>query len=194
STALSIARKLGIPINPANHPNCLIGAIIEAISGEDLKSLKKNKMAIIQAFQSNGSIVAMTGDVNDAPALKLPILAYLWVSQEAADIILVNDEFVTIFDAVKEDILMDGPPAQSLGVEPVDENGMSSSIFTCWAFFQAVFQTEALGLDDIFGLIVITSSIFWINEFRKYYHNQKQDDDWRWRSIFYRNYLNKISL
>ncbi|CAG8708871.1 3290_t:CDS:10, partial [Cetraspora pellucida] len=72
-TALSIARKLGIPVNPANHSNCLTGADIEAMSGEDLKSVigsitvfartaPKHKMAIIQAFQSNGSIVAMTGD------------------------------------------------------------------------------------------------------------------------------------
>ncbi|CAG8524883.1 107_t:CDS:2, partial [Dentiscutata heterogama] len=44
-------------------------------------------------------------------------------------------------------------------------------------FFQAVFQTEALGLDDIFGLIVITSSVFWIDEFRKHYHNRKQEEE-----------------
>ncbi|CAG8574636.1 20814_t:CDS:10, partial [Dentiscutata erythropus] len=288
-TALSIARKLGIPVNPSNHSNCLTGADIEAMSSEDLKSVigsitvfartaPKHKMAIIQAFQANGSIVAMTGDgVNDAPALKIADIGISMgksgsdVSREAADIILVNDEFVTILDAVKEDILMDGPPAQSLGVEPVDENVMrqpprkknapiltpalimrvltcaaiivagtlftyitemrdgvvtardTTMTFTCFVlfdmfnalscrsekksifklglfsnrmfnlavafsligqllviylpFFQAVFQTEALGLDDIFGLMVITSSVFWIDEFRKHYHNQKQEEE-----------------
>ncbi|CAG8741018.1 19708_t:CDS:10, partial [Gigaspora rosea] len=37
-TALSIARKLGIPVNPSNHSNCLTGADIEAMSSEDLRS------------------------------------------------------------------------------------------------------------------------------------------------------------
>ncbi|CAG8524862.1 106_t:CDS:10 [Dentiscutata heterogama] len=119
-TALSIARKLGIPVNPSNHSNCLTGADIEAMSSEDLRSVigsitvfartaPKHKMAIIQAFQANGSIVAMTGDgVNDAPALKIADIGISMgksgsdVSREAADIILVNDEFVTILDAVKE--------------------------------------------------------------------------------------------
>ncbi|RIB02362.1 E1-E2 ATPase-domain-containing protein [Gigaspora rosea] len=60
-TALSIARKLGIPINPSNHSNCLTGADIEAMSSEDLRSVigsitvfartaPKHKMAIIQAL------------------------------------------------------------------------------------------------------------------------------------------------
>ncbi|CAG8741833.1 8657_t:CDS:2, partial [Racocetra fulgida] len=223
------------------------------------RTAPKHKMAIIQAFQSNGSIVAMTGDgVNDAPALKIADIGISMgksgsdVSREAADIILVNDEFVTILDAVKEDILMDGPPAQSLGVEPVDESVMRQPprkknapiltpalimrVLTCSAiivagtlftyitemrdgivtardttmksifklgifsnpmfnlavafsllgqllviylpFFQAVFQTEPLGLDDIFGLLVITSSVFWIDEFRKHYHNQKPEEEY----------------
>ncbi|RIB16769.1 HAD-like domain-containing protein [Gigaspora rosea] len=113
-TALSIARKLGIPVNPSNHSNCLTGADIEALSSEDLRSVigsitvfartaPKHKMAIIQAFQANGSIVAMAGNsVNDAPALKIADIGISMgksrsdVSREAADIILVNDEFVTI--------------------------------------------------------------------------------------------------
>ncbi|RIB16775.1 HAD-like domain-containing protein [Gigaspora rosea] len=145
-TALSIARKLGIPVNPSNHSNCLTGADIEAMSSEDLRSVigsitvfartaPKHKMAIIQAFQANGSIVAMTVDgVNDAPALKIADIGISIsmgksgsdVSREADDIILVNDEFVTILDAVKE---------------------------------------------------VITSSVFWIDEFRKHYDNQKQEEE-----------------
>ncbi|CAG8710148.1 14846_t:CDS:2 [Cetraspora pellucida] len=158
--AHSIARKFGILVNPENYSNCLTGADIGAISGKYLKSVigsvtvfartaPKNKIAIIQAFQSNSSIVAITeDDVNDALALKITDIGISMgksrsdVSQDAADIILVNYEFVTILHAVKEDI------------------------------------KNSLELDDIYELIVITLLVFWIDEFRKHYHNQKQDDDW----------------
>ncbi|CAG8572940.1 15398_t:CDS:10 [Funneliformis caledonium] len=309
-TALSIAIKLGIPVNPTSKSSCLTGSDIEKMNEEQLKDVignisvfartaPKHKMAIVQALQSNGAIVAMTGDgVNDAPALKIADIGISMgksgtdVSREAADIILINDDFTTILDAVKEaltlitistisglqnplnamqilwiNILMDGPPAQSLGVEPVDEDVMrqpprkknapiltsalimrvltsaavivagtlfiyvkemrdgivtardTTMTFTCFVlfdmfnalscrsekksilelglfsntmfnfavlgsligqlcviyipFFQAIFQTEALTYSDMFSLILLTSSVFWIDSIRKYYQKQK---------------------
>lgn len=44
-------------------------------------------------------------------------------------------------------------------------------------FFQAVFQTEALTHSDIFLLVLLTSSVFWIDSFRKYYQKRKRGEE-----------------
>ncbi|KAG9290667.1 hypothetical protein G9A89_011630 [Geosiphon pyriformis] len=333
-TALSIARRLGVPVATASRSSCLTGNDIDTMTERQLENVissisvfarttPKHKMAIVKAYQSKGAIVAMTGDgVNDAPALKMADIGISMgkggtdVSREAANMILVDDDFSTILEAVKEgksifyniqnfltfqlstsvaaltliamstisglpnplnamqilwiNILMDGPPAQSLGVEPVDQDVMrrpprakdesiltpalirrvltsaasivigtlfiyitemrdgvvtsrgTTMTFTCFVFFdmfnalgcrsekrsifqlgfftnpmfnlavagsiigqllviyvpflQAIFQTEALTMFDIFRLITLTSTVFWIDEYRKYYKEKKQLD------------------
>ncbi|KAH9503548.1 ATPase, P-type (transporting), HAD super, sub IC [Bulinus truncatus] len=112
----------------------------------------RHKLKIVKALQANHHVVGMTGDgVNDAVALKTSDIGISMgktgtdVSKEAADMILVDDDLSTVLSIAALslvaiamvmhlpnplnamqilwiNIIMDGPPAQSLGVEPVDHD------------------------------------------------------------------------
>ena len=123
-TALSIAQKLGMRVSRTgggvSSTHCLTGQAIDQMTKGQLKervggvsvfarTTPKHKMAIVEAFQARGMVVAMTGDgVNDAPALKMADIGISMgksgtdVSKEAADMILVDDNFSTILPAVEE--------------------------------------------------------------------------------------------
>uniref|UniRef100_A0A8C9PJJ1 Calcium-transporting ATPase n=1 Tax=Spermophilus dauricus TaxID=99837 RepID=A0A8C9PJJ1_SPEDA len=167
-TAVAIASRLG-----------LYSKTSQSVSGEEIDAMDVQQLSQIvpkdSSLHSNGSVVAMTGDgVNDAVALKAADIGVAMgqtgtdVCKEAADMILVDDDFQTIMSAIEEgkgiynniknfvrfqlstsiaaltlislatlmnfpnplnamqilwiNIIMDGPPAQSLGVEPVDKD------------------------------------------------------------------------
>lgn len=330
ATALTIAKQIGMSVS--GERAVMSGETLERLSTEELshaisnitvfaRTSPENKLSIVRALQARGDVVAMTGDgVNDAPALKLADIGISMgeggtdVAKEAADMVLVDDDFSTILSAIKEgkaifaniqsflsfqlstsvaalsfvglstllglpnplnamqilwiNILMDGPPAQSLGVEPVDpavmtkpprtrndhvltrlvlqrvfQSGiiivigsmfvyvkeMSDGVvtardttmtFTCFVFFdmfnalscrsmnksavaigffsnkmfniavglsilgqlaviyvpffQAIFQTEALYLSDLILLVILTSSVWIVDEVRKYYRRKRE--------------------
>lgn len=328
TTAANIAKQIGIPV--ASKDAIMTGDQLDRLSEESLshaihnvsifaRTTPEHKVTIVKAFQRRGDIVAMTGDgVNDAPALKLADIGIAMgkngtdVAKEAADMVLTDDDFSTILNAIEEgkgiffniqnfitfqlstsiaaltlialstffgfenplnamqilwiNILMDGPPAQSLGVEPVDHEVMNkpprkrndkiltekvvkrvlqsavmiilgtmyifvkemrdgqvtardtTMTFTCFVFFdmfnalscrhysksvfelgltnrmfnfavlgslmgqlcaiyvpffQSVFQTEALSLGDLAGLLLLTSTVFIGDEVRKYLLRRK---------------------
>ncbi|XP_049324548.1 calcium-transporting ATPase type 2C member 1 isoform X1 [Astyanax mexicanus] len=180
-TAVAIASRLGLYTKGSQ---CLSGEEVDVMDIQQLSQIvsrivvfyrasPRHKLKIVKSLQNIGAVVAMTGDgVNDAVALKAADIGVAMgqtgtdVCKEAADMILVDDDFQTILSAIEEgkgiynniknfvrfqlstsiaaltlislatlmnfpnplnamqilwiNIIMDGPPAQSLGVEPVD--------------------------------------------------------------------------
>lgn len=114
-TASSIAKKIGLE----NPEQVLTGAEIEKYSDVELQSIIKKinvfsrvmpiqKLRLVDCFKASGETVAMTGDgVNDAPALKSADIGIAMggrgtdVAREAADIVLLDDDFTSIVEAIK---------------------------------------------------------------------------------------------
>lgn len=184
-TASAIAKEIGLVGEVIDGTELM--TMNEAMLTERINSIgvfartaPEQKVRIVNALKSANHIVAMTGDgVNDAPALKCADIGIAMgmtgtdVAQEAASMILTDDNFATIVKAVKEgrgiyenmvkfirfqlstnigailcvavapllemplpftaiqllwiNIIMDGPPAMSLGVDPTRPNSMNEA-------------------------------------------------------------------
>lgn len=164
ATARAIAARLGIA-----------GSGAEVITGKDLQGMSaatlaehldkvrvfarvspKQKILIVQALQQKGEFVAMTGDgVNDAPALKHADIGVAMgqkgtdVAREAADMVLLDDNFATIVSAVREGRrIFDN-------IRKFIKDTMSSNSGEIWTLFLAPF----LGLP----VPLLPIHILWIN-------------------------------
>lgn len=117
-TAAAISTQLGL-ITPES-PDILTGTEWEALSTEEQREQVRrtavfarvtpsHKLSIVQALRANGEIVAMTGDgVNDAPAVREADIGISMgvqgtdVTREASAMVLTDDNYSTIVNAVKE--------------------------------------------------------------------------------------------
>jgi sodium/potassium-transporting ATPase subunit alpha len=130
-TALAVARKIGLaPGQTAEESAATVpvieGSALEGMSDDRLRELltpsrtgepdplfarmaPRHKMRVVSALKDMGEVVAVTGDgVNDAPALKKADIGVVMgiagtdVAKEIADIILLDDNFATIVNAIEE--------------------------------------------------------------------------------------------
>jgi Ca2+-transporting ATPase len=117
ATALAIARDLHIA---GEHDLVVTGADIDALSHEELltrveqlcvyaRVSPEHKLRVIKALKAKRHVVAMTGDgVNDAPAVKMADIGIAMgitgtdVTKEASDMVLMDDNFASIVNAVEE--------------------------------------------------------------------------------------------
>jgi len=115
-TAKAVAQEIGFIIR---EDNIMEGRDLDKLSDKEFKEIvkdikiyarvePKHKMRIVQAWQSRGEVVAMTGDgINDAPALKkadigLALGSGTEVAKEVSDLVLLSDNFNVIVAAIEE--------------------------------------------------------------------------------------------
>jgi len=215
-TAETIGREIGII---RDNMRVVEATYIEGLTDEQLKreiksiavvarSMPATKLRIVNALQENGEVVAVTGDgINDAPALtKADVgiamgIAGTEVSKGAADIILTDDNFKTIVEAIKWgrgiynnfqryiqftltvnviafsimilsqimgytlpfttihllwiNIIMDGPPALALGMEPIRNSVMKRMPTPKKNNIINPFMMLTIGLNSLFMSVVL---------------------------------------
>ena len=115
ATALAIARQAGLDTAGGHLTGVDLDALDDPTLAERLSRTQvfcrvrpEQKLRLVQAFKARGDVVAMTGDgVNDAPALKAAHIGVAMggrgtdVAREAADLVLLNDDFGALVTAIR---------------------------------------------------------------------------------------------
>ena len=173
-TASVIARALGI----ASDARVMTGAELDALPADEgpetiadvsvyARVNPDHKLRIVDALRRTGAVVAMTGDgVNDAPALKKADIGIAMgitgtdVSKEAADMVLVDDNFASIVAAIEEG------RAIFANIRKFLRYLLSSNIGEVLTMFFGVLLAGQIGLDARTGAVVLpllATQILWIN-------------------------------
>ncbi|HEX7590115.1 MAG TPA: cation-translocating P-type ATPase [Demequinaceae bacterium] len=174
-TASAIAVALGIV---EADPEVVTGVQLAEMDGDALREAVKttsvfarvapeHKLRIVDALQSHGEVVAMTGDgVNDAPALRSADIGVAMgldgteVARGASNMILTNDDFATIVLAVNEGRgILDN-------IKRFLRYMFASNLGEVLAVFLGVVGAAWLGLRDASGAVVaplLASQILWMN-------------------------------
>ena len=222
NTAMAIGKEIGLV---GHGMRAVEASYIDTLSDKELqkeitqisivaRSKPDTKMRIVNALQKNGEVVAVTGDgINDAPALnKADVgiamgIAGTEVSKNAADIILTDDSFSTIVEAIKWgrgtynnfqrfiqfqltvniiafliailsqvlgyqmpfttihllwiNIIMDGPPALALGLEPVRATVMKRKPIKKDAPIINHFMVRTILINSMFITALLFAQIKW---------------------------------
>ena len=172
-TAARISDDLGIA---GEQPEALTGADLESLEDEPgavrrvsvfARVAPEHKLQIVDALQADGRIVAVTGDgVNDAPALKAADIGVAMgvagtdVAKEAADMILADDNFATIVNAVREG------RGIFANIRKFLRFLLSSNIGEVFTMFFGVVLAGVIGLDDTGEAVAVpllATQILWIN-------------------------------
>jgi P-type Ca2+ transporter type 2C len=178
-TAQRIALDLGIVQASGNESKiALTGLELDALTDADFDKSVKNtsvfarvtpahKLRIVSALQADGNIVAMTGDgVNDSPALKLANIGVAMgitgteVTKEAAKMILADDNFATMIEAVREGrAILDN-------IRKFLRYLLCSNMGEVLTVFLGVIGASVIGLKaegDTVALPLLATQLLWIN-------------------------------
>jgi Ca2+-transporting ATPase len=173
-TASVIARELGISEDGRTVTGAELAALDDAALVEAVSTVSvyarvnpEHKLRIVEALRRTGAVVAMTGDgVNDAPALKKADIGIAMgitgtdVAKEASDMILADDNFASIVDAVEEG------RAIFANIRKFLRYLLSSNIGEVLTMFGGVLLAERIGLrvtDGVVVLPLLATQILWIN-------------------------------
>jgi calcium-translocating P-type ATPase len=172
ATAVAIADEVGLrlrsspvltgPDLPADEQ--LLAALVDRDGAVISRVTPEDKLRIAHALQSRGHVVAMTGDgVNDGPALQEADIGVAMgrsgtdVAREAADLVLLDDDFATILEAIRQGRATFDNARQFLGYHLTD-NVAELTPFLLWAISGGRFPL-ALGVLQILALDLGTDTL-----------------------------------